>query len=175
MKRSARHWNWIPWLVCVAVAGLPSVAPAAGQDGEYTAVTAANPEVPLDELTLRLDPLTRAELEVEAQAWMALLQRKVQQISDAEIAVKHERHEMERAQEVAEAAEEAFTEALDAMPSDDRRRYTSIEYVATLGELEMLAEAPVPIGPGGDLLNGRIYFGSGSHLYSYQLPETGTE
>ena len=38
-------------------------------------------------------------------------------------------------------------------------------------EIEMLAESPVPIGPGGDILNGRIYFASGSHLYSYEIPE----
>ena len=36
--------------------------------------------------------------------------------------------------------------------------------------ITMLAESPVSIGPGGDLLDGRIYFGSGSHLYSYELP-----
>jgi hypothetical protein len=36
--------------------------------------------------------------------------------------------------------------------------------------LNLIAESPVPIGPGGDILNGRIYFGSGSHLYSYGLP-----
>ena len=40
---------------------------------------------------------------------------------------------------------------------------------ATYG-ITMLAEAPISIGPGGDILDGRIYFGSGSHLYSYQLP-----
>ncbi len=33
--------------------------------------------------------------------------------------------------------------------------------------LAMLAASPVPIDFGGDWLNGRIYFGSGSHLYSY--------
>jgi len=37
--------------------------------------------------------------------------------------------------------------------------------------ITLLAESPVPIGPGGDLLDGRIYFGSGSHVYSYALPE----
>jgi len=37
--------------------------------------------------------------------------------------------------------------------------------------ISMLAEAPVPIGPGGDWLDGRIYFGSGSHMYSWQAPE----
>ena len=38
-------------------------------------------------------------------------------------------------------------------------------------EITMLAESPVGIGPGGDILNGRIYFGSGSHLYSYEVPD----
>jgi len=34
-------------------------------------------------------------------------------------------------------------------------------------KLTLLAASPVPIGPGGDWLDGRIYFGSGSHVYSY--------
>lgn len=33
----------------------------------------------------------------------------------------------------------------------------------------MLAPSPVPIGGGGDYLDGRIYFFHGSHLYSYTL------
>ena len=33
--------------------------------------------------------------------------------------------------------------------------------------VQMLAESPLPVGPGGDILDGRIYFASGSHLYSY--------
>jgi len=36
--------------------------------------------------------------------------------------------------------------------------------------ITMLAESPVPIGPGGDIHNGRIYFASGSHVYSYAVP-----
>ncbi|MCB9784424.1 MAG: hypothetical protein H6751_15785 [Candidatus Omnitrophica bacterium] len=36
--------------------------------------------------------------------------------------------------------------------------------------IKMLADSPVTIGPGGDYLDGKIYFGSGSHLYSYQVP-----
>ncbi|NLC57488.1 MAG: hypothetical protein GX774_11675 [Armatimonadetes bacterium] len=36
--------------------------------------------------------------------------------------------------------------------------------------LTLLAESPVPISAGGDFLNGRIYFASGSHVYSYQVP-----
>ena len=38
-------------------------------------------------------------------------------------------------------------------------------------EITMIAESPIPIGLGGDFLGGRIYFGSGSHLYSYTLPK----
>ncbi|MHB8897574.1 MAG: hypothetical protein ACYC6Y_02380 [Thermoguttaceae bacterium] len=37
-------------------------------------------------------------------------------------------------------------------------------------EVTLVAKSPVPIGLGGDLLDGRIYFGNGSHLYSYGLP-----
>ena len=36
--------------------------------------------------------------------------------------------------------------------------------------ITMLAESPVPIGPGGDILDGRVYFTSGSHVYSYEVP-----
>jgi len=34
----------------------------------------------------------------------------------------------------------------------------------------VLAESPVRISPGGDIHEGRIYFGSGSHMYSYAVP-----
>lgn len=37
--------------------------------------------------------------------------------------------------------------------------------------ISLLAESPVPIVAGGDILNGRIYFTSGSRLYSYKIPE----
>ncbi len=36
--------------------------------------------------------------------------------------------------------------------------------------ITLVAESPVPIGPGGDMLDGRIYYASGSHLYSYEIP-----
>lgn len=42
-------------------------------------------------------------------------------------------------------------------------------------ELTMIAESPVSIGPGGDVLDGRIYFGSGSHVYSYELPDVSND
>jgi len=41
---------------------------------------------------------------------------------------------------------------------------------ATYG-ITMLAKSPVHIGAGGDILDGRIYFASGSHVYSYKVPD----
>ena len=35
--------------------------------------------------------------------------------------------------------------------------------------ITLLAQSPVPISPGGDYLDGRIYFGSGSHMYSWTV------
>ena len=37
--------------------------------------------------------------------------------------------------------------------------------------IKLLAKSPVKIGLGGDILDGRVYFGSGSHVYSYQIPK----
>lgn len=36
--------------------------------------------------------------------------------------------------------------------------------------VKLLAKSPVPLSAGGDYLDGRIWFASGSHLYSYRLP-----
>ncbi|MHC4350397.1 MAG: hypothetical protein ACYS15_17960, partial [Planctomycetota bacterium] len=73
MNRLVRHWNWPVLLGCVFLVGGLVLSRARADDGAYTAVTAQNPEISLAELGLRLDPLTRPELEVEAQAWLRLL------------------------------------------------------------------------------------------------------
>jgi hypothetical protein len=36
--------------------------------------------------------------------------------------------------------------------------------------LRLLVQTPVPITAGGDYLDGRLYFASGSHLWSFRLP-----
>jgi len=38
-------------------------------------------------------------------------------------------------------------------------------------QIKLIAQSPVRIAYGGDYLDGRIYFGNGSHLYSFKLPE----
>ncbi|MFH1569289.1 MAG: hypothetical protein ABIL09_14940, partial [Gemmatimonadota bacterium] len=38
-------------------------------------------------------------------------------------------------------------------------------------QITLRAASPVPIQAGGDLLDGRIYFASGSHVYSWEVPQ----
>jgi len=113
-----------------------TLSAGAADDGAPTAVTARNPEVSLAELGFLLEPLTRAELEVEAQAWLALLQQKVQQISDTEIAVIYKRQEIEAAEETAEAVEDV----IEAVEEDDQ---SAVEEAAAdvMAATEAAAEA----------------------------------
>ncbi|WP_202219448.1 hypothetical protein [Okeania sp. KiyG1] len=52
-----------------------------------------------------LKPLTQEELEVEAKAWQNLLKAKVQEISDAEIAIKRKNRETRKSEEAVDAIE----------------------------------------------------------------------
>lgn len=71
------------------------------------AVTTADPEIPQEDLGLKLKPLKRAELKVEADAWLGLLEAKVKEISTAEIAAKDKLREVSSA--------EALESALDQL------------------------------------------------------------
>lgn len=62
------------------------------------------------------------------------------------------------------------------VPGPDRTIYVlfrnSIARIdPTTFRLAMLVESHIPIEYGGDILDGNIYFGSGSHLYSYTLED----
>lgn len=102
-------------------------------------VTTQDPLVPEDELALMLKPLTREELEVEASAWRDLVKAKVQEISQAEIAVKRKNREMETAEEVSGALEEAAKEA--EKEEQDRSGAAQETPVDDVGRLEQASDA----------------------------------
>jgi len=80
------------WAVAIAFGLLagPAVGFNTTQAAEPAAArTTADPTVPLDELRLMLRPLTKDELAIEADGWLALVQAKVAEISSREIEVKH--------------------------------------------------------------------------------------
>ena len=84
-------------LLLLFMAGMTSFS-AYGKD-TAAATTTGNPEIPIAELEWLLKPLTVDELEVEVQAWQDLLQRKVVQIANANIALLEQKEEQkERAE-----------------------------------------------------------------------------
>jgi len=100
------------YTITVTVVALVMLAVPGTARGEAAAeaVTVADPQIPLDELDLLLTPLTKAELAVEADAWLSFVKAQVKHISGVEIAVKRKNAEIENLAATPEAAD-ARTEA----------------------------------------------------------------
>ncbi len=104
------------------------------------AVTTGDAAIPLDELELRLKPLTRAQLKVEADGWLELLQAKVREISTAEIAAKYKKEELAKADDVKDALAtvEKAEQAAASVPGDqkavEKLEKAKQEFQETLGE-----------------------------------------
>jgi len=73
-------------------------------DPQKTPVTTANPNVPLEDLRVMVKPLTKAELEAEAEAWFQLLRSKARQIAVLRLGVRKTAEAM-AAEDTAEAEE----------------------------------------------------------------------
>jgi small conductance mechanosensitive channel len=94
-------------------------------DTAADAVTTSDPEIPHDELKLTLKPLRRAELKLEADAWLHLLEDKVKEISTAEIAVKDKLREISSAEKVEAAldeVDEANSKAGESLDAEEARK-----------------------------------------------------
>ena len=100
----------------IALAFVSTFAVAQDCTDDFEPVTASDATVPVPVLSYRVKPLTKCELEVEAQAWQALLQAKVAEISDAEVAEFLKNEELE----IVEEAESALQEAEEAAEESDR-------------------------------------------------------
>ncbi len=93
------------------------------------AQTIADPEVDIDDLKLLIEPLTKAELEVEASGWFGLVRSKVKEISEAELAVRKKNREIATLKEVKKAAKEAASvdakansSKTDGVQSDEQKK-----------------------------------------------------
>ena len=105
------------------------------------AVTGKDIEIPIDELRLLLKPLTLAQLEVEAVAWLGLLQAKVQEISDAEIAIKRKHRQVKQQEEAVKALEEAKGKLEEAEELQKTATKGSPEYEEAAKKVEEAREA----------------------------------
>jgi hypothetical protein len=98
-------------LSCCAIASYAQDGVIIDPGGELPpAVSAEDPAIPTDQLELALKPLTVTELHSEMNAWQALVQEKVAEISGREIEVRKKNAEI-AAQEEAAAAVAAAQEA----------------------------------------------------------------
>lgn len=96
-----------------------------------SAVTVADPMIPVDRLQIWVKPMTKGELDAEAKAWFDLLREKSGQIADARLGVK----EVNEAVERSIAEEEA---AADDVEGDDPQTPESAESTAAVEKKEKL-------------------------------------
>jgi len=145
----------------IALAFVSTFAVAQDCTDDFEPVTASDATVPVPVLSYRVKPLTKCELEVEAQAWQALLQAKVAEISDAEVAefLKNEELEiveeaesaLQEAEEAAEesdqeAAREAATEAREAMQQAQEAEQESAQDDAVQDAIKAAADSAEEAG-----------------------------
>ena len=119
-------------LMILACATLPLGAQEA-YSSSYKASTTTELKIPIDHLEVIVKPLTVDELKVEAEAWIELLKEKLRKISDAELAVKKKREQIEKAEEAADAAVEA--------KEADEEAKKAIEEARKKGDAEALKDA----------------------------------
>jgi small conductance mechanosensitive channel len=121
----------VAWLQAVLIALLmvPDGVLAKDCPTDIKAVTNADVKVPVAVLTHRVKPLTKCELEAEAQAWLLLLQAKVKEISNAEVAAIYKKEEIKKTKKVEEAlkdVEEAKEEA-DEQQAKELPKETAVD------------------------------------------------
>jgi small conductance mechanosensitive channel len=104
MRKKYINLNRMLWSV-IALLVLSHGAVAADCPTDIKAVTNEDAKVSVEILTLRVKPLTKCELEVEAQAWLLLLKEKVAEISSAEVAAIYKKEEIKKAKEVEDTLE----------------------------------------------------------------------
>ena len=102
-------WNWILWSA-VALTTLPNVTFGKDCPAGIKAVTNTDVKMPVEVLSHRLKPLTKCELEAEAQAWLLLLKEKVTEISDAEIAAIYKKQEIKKTKQAESTLEDISRE-----------------------------------------------------------------
>ena len=98
--------------VLIVALTLLAATPLHSEEAPYQATTTADPQIAPADLELLLKPLRKDELIVETEAWLALLQAKVREISLAEIEAKQKGREIsETKQDLKEQIKEIQQEA----------------------------------------------------------------
>jgi small conductance mechanosensitive channel len=83
LARNVAVWILLGFVFCSAV----GAQEAEGKDGNISTEILA-PDIPLDELALRLTPLTVSELAAAAEAWRGIVKEKTKEVVSAQIAAQ---------------------------------------------------------------------------------------
>ena len=132
---------------CLILLALPLIAlilcpPLMGQEAVSNEppqpVTAAEMEIPTDQLSLLVKPLTRSELASEANAWRDLLKAKIQEISETQVAVKTEKNKAKVAKksEPTDAREQAASEVIASPEEASQSEKRKAELANRIPELQ---------------------------------------
>lgn len=114
-------------------ARVPSLGAEDVGESAAQAITTADPSIPSGELDLLVNPLTKGELLIEAEAWQAIVQAKAMEIAHALVAVKRQNQEIEKARE-AQAHAKAAKEQLEEVRED-------VEEAKATGDRDAVQEA----------------------------------
>jgi small conductance mechanosensitive channel len=154
------------WVGAAVLGAALLVAPALGQQASKkeeprkeeakVAGTTGDPAVDIGDLRLMLEPLTRVELEIEANGWWKLLQGKVREVSEAELAVRRRNREIAALDRVKAAAENVAAAAAKSerqpasAASAEAEKAAAAKLERARAELEKAsAGAPPPAAPAG--------------------------
>jgi len=115
MKKNLTTLNWLLW-PAIALMLISKGVFAADCSSGIKAVTNEDATVRIEVLDYRVKPLTKCELEAEAQAWLLLLKEKITDISNAEVAAIYKKEEIK----IAEKVEGALEDVQEAKKDSDR-------------------------------------------------------
>ncbi len=115
--------NWLLWSA-IALSTFSNATFAKDCPSDINAVTAADVRIPLEVLSHRVKPLTKCELQAEAEAWLLLLKEKVTEISNAEVAAIYKKQEQQAGKQAEQASAQhaAIQEAIKAIESKAREQ-----------------------------------------------------
>jgi small conductance mechanosensitive channel len=116
MKNRFVTWNLLAWSA-LALTAMSYATFAKDCPTDIKAVTNTDVRVPVEVLSHRVKPLTKCELEAEAQAWLLLLKNKVEEISNAEVAAIYKKEEIRKTEQV-ESTLEDVEKAKEAEPEE---------------------------------------------------------
>ena len=142
-----------------AVEETPIEATIAEEASPEGAKTTKDPKIPLKTLTLLVKPLTLEQLENEAAAWLLILQNKVQEMSDAEIALESQK----------EAAKEGAAETTES--STNKGSNLKSEEIAIIARFNIVLDELE--AKGGDSTSYRKYIDAISGLEKYVTDSSG--